>query len=175
MDFWPNFYDFLIDSYWFLCWFLVISVDFDSYLDSRGRSYQNKRLKVEVHVRMVPLHWNSHFLETVLLPLGQKPQKHQKRRHFKIASLLGLENLILNKGASHHYKRFAEGLVHWNSLVSKYFCLVDIVKRILKMHVYWPFFVLVQFWHFCGFDGDKDCPTSIYYCMYKLRTVGITW
>ena len=38
---------------------------------------------------MVPLHWYS---EDVLLPLSQKPRKHQKRRHFEVATLLGLEH-----------------------------------------------------------------------------------
>ena len=32
------------------------------------------------------------FLETILLPLAQKPRKHQKRRHFEV-TLLGLEHL----------------------------------------------------------------------------------
>ena len=31
---------------------------------------------------MVPLHWNSHYLETILLPLGQKPRKTPKTTLF---------------------------------------------------------------------------------------------
>jgi hypothetical protein len=38
----------------------------------------------------------SHFLEITLLPLSQKPRKHQKKlRHFEVASLLDLELVIL--------------------------------------------------------------------------------
>ena len=43
---------------------------------------------------IVPLHWDSHFLDDILLSLSQKPiKKHQKRHHFEVASLLGLEHL----------------------------------------------------------------------------------
>ena len=40
---------------------------------------------------MVPLHWDSHFLENVLLLLGQKPQRTPKMMPFWSCLWLGLE------------------------------------------------------------------------------------
>ena len=69
----------------------------------------------------VPLHWNSHFLETILIPLGQKPRKTPKTTPFWSRFVVGTRTpQILNDGASRHYRRLAEGLVHWNSLVSSF-------------------------------------------------------
>ena len=68
---------------------------------------------------MVPLYWDSHILETTLLPLGQKPRKHQTTPFW--SCLVVLRTLpILSIGTFHRYRQLAEGLVHWDSLVSSF-------------------------------------------------------
>ena len=72
---------------------------------------------------IVTLHWDSHFLEIILLPLAQKPQKTPKT--MQVTSLLGLKYLrygqkefIASRGGSR------------KALSTKYFYLVDLLESI---------------------------------------------
>ena len=60
------------------------------YLDSRGRNYQKLKLEVEVRCLCtgIATFWRLYFYHW-----ARNLEKHQKRRHFEVASLLGLELL----------------------------------------------------------------------------------
>ena len=113
------------------------------YLDLRGWSYQKQKLKVKVRCFCTEI---ATFWRLYCYRWARNLEKHQKWRHFEVTSLLGLELLryCSNEGASCHYRRLAEGIVHWNILVSSFyvFCLVDIVKTVWKMRDFWPVFVI---------------------------------
>ena len=65
------------------------------YLNSNGRNYQKQKLII-IGQSMVPLHWNSLFVRILLCTVhwARNLEKHQKRCHFEITSLLGLEHHI---------------------------------------------------------------------------------
>ena len=109
---------------------------------------ERKRHRFYASYCMVPLHWNSHVLKTILLLLGQKPRKTpKKQRHFEVASLLRLELLRYYEGACRHYRLLVEGLMYWNSLVSSSWVFL------FGRHCQKVFGGCVLFGHFCDFGA----------------------
>ena len=56
------------------------------YLDLRGRSYQKQKIKVKVWCLCTGI---APFLETILLPLGQKPRETPKMTPFRSRLIVG--------------------------------------------------------------------------------------
>jgi hypothetical protein len=127
---------------------------------------------------VIPLHWYSHF-GRLHCSARNFENHHFENDSFWSRLVVGIRTpQILNEGAFHQYRRLAEGLVYFNRLVSSFqvflfgrYCQKCLKNARFLATIFCDF--LAIFVHFCGFGGDTDLHTHLYWwChMYPILSI----